>query len=78
MLWQAQSPDLKLIEHLWQHLKRRLEGHPTSPGGIPELWERVGKEWEAIPQSVCRDLVESMPRRVAAVIRAKGGYTEYQ
>ena len=35
------------------------------------------KEWEAIPQSVHRDLVESMPRRVAAVIKAKGGYTKY-
>ena len=45
---------------------------------MQELWERVEEEWEAIPQSVCRDLVESMPRRVAAVIRAKGGYTKYQ
>ena len=74
----AQSPDLNLIEHHWQHLKGRLGGHPTPPGGISELWERVEKEWEAIPQSVCGDLVESIPRRVAAVIRAKGGYTEYQ
>ena len=42
-----------------------------------ELWERVEKEWEPIPQSVCRDLVEGMPRRVAAVFRAKGGHTKY-
>ena len=75
--WPAQSPDLNPIEHLWEHLKRRPGGHPTPPGGISELWERVEKEWEAIPQSVCRDSVESMPRRVAAVIRAKGGYTKY-
>ena len=72
------SPDLNLIKHLWQHLKGRPGGRPTLPGGILELWERVEKEWEAIPQSVCRYLVESMPRRVAAVIRAKGGYTKYQ
>ena len=71
------SPDLNLIKHLWQHLKKRLGEHPTLSGGILELWERVEKEWEAIPQSVCRDLVESMPRRVAAVIEAKGGYTKY-
>ena len=37
-----------------------------------ELWERVKKEWEGIPVSRCRDLVESMPRRVEAVIKAKG------
>ena len=78
MSWPAQSPDLSLIEHLWEHLKGRLGGHPTPPGGILELQERVEWEWEAIPQSACKDLVESMPRRVAAVIRAKGGYTEYQ
>ena len=75
--WPAQSPDLNPNEHLWQHLKRRHGGHPTPPGGILELWERMEKEWEAIPQSVCRDLVESMPRRVGSVIRAKGSYTKY-
>ena len=77
MPWSAQSPDLNPIKHLWQHLKRRLGGHPAPPGGILELWGWVEKEWEAIPQSVCRDLVESMPRKIAAVIRAKGGYTKY-
>ena len=71
MPWPAQSPDLNPIEHLWQHLKKRLGGHPTRPGGILELWGWVEKEWEAIPQSICRDLVESMPMKVAAVIEAK-------
>ena len=50
--WPAQSPDLNPNEHLWQHLKRRHGGHPTPPGGILELWEKVEKEWEAIPQKV--------------------------
>ena len=77
MPWPAQSPDLNPTERLWQHLKRRLGGHPTPPGGISELWERAEKEWEAIPQSACRDLVETMPRRIAAVIKAKGGSTKY-
>ena len=42
-----------------------------------KLWGWVEKEWEAIPQSACRDLVETMPRRIAAVIKAKGGSTKY-
>ena len=42
-----------------------------------ELWERIEEEWKAIPDSVCRDLVESMPGRIAAVIKAKGDYTKY-
>ena len=77
MIWPAQSPDLNPIEHLWQHLKRRLAEHETPPKGILELWERIQVEWERIPTSFCQDLIESMPRRVAAVIRAKGGYTKY-
>ena len=77
MEWPAQSPDLNPIEHLWQHLKRKLGEYSIPPNGILELWERIEKEWEAIPDSVCRDLVESMPGRIAAVIKAKGGYTKY-
>ena len=74
--WPAQSPDLNPIEDLWQHFKRKLGEYPEPPRGILELWGRVEKEWEATPPSVCRDLLESMPRRVAAMIAAKGGYTK--
>ena len=77
MQWPAQSPDLNPIEHLWGHLKRRLASYPNPPGGITELWDRVQKEWEAIDAKECQNLIEGMPRRVAAVIKAKGGYTKY-
>ena len=49
--------------------------HP--PSGVLELWERMEKEWNNIEPEVCQRLIESMPRRVAAVIKAKGGYTKY-
>ena len=39
--------------------------------------ERIEKEWEDIPTSECQKLIESMPRRIEAVIKAKGGYTKY-
>ena len=77
MVWPPQSPDLNPIEHLWFHLKRRLAGYEKPPKGILELWERVQREWEAIDESVCQDLISSMPRRVQAVLKAKGGYTKY-
>jgi hypothetical protein len=35
-------------------------------------------EWEKIPKEVCVNLIESMPRRIKAVIKAKGGNTRYQ
>jgi len=77
MKWPAQSPDLNPIEHLWSHLKRQLAMDQSRPKGILELWKCVSRKWEAISASVCQNLVESMPRRVRAVLRAKGGYTKY-
>ena len=77
MWWPAQSPDLNLIEHLWQHLKTKLGENEESPKEVTELWERVEKEWECIDAAVCQNLIESMPRRIRAVIRAKGGHTKY-
>jgi transposase len=77
MEWPAQSPDINPIEHLWHHLKRRLAEYEVPPKGILELWDRVEEEWNKIEPEVCQNLIESMPRRVEAVIKAKGGYTKY-
>ena len=75
--WPAQSPDLNPIEHLWVYLKRKLQEYPKPPKGVHELWERVEKEWNKIPPETCQNLIASMPRRLQAVIRAKGGHTKY-
>jgi transposase len=75
--WPPQSPDLNVIEHAWQHLKIQLRKYPTLPKGVWELWERIVKEWEEIKPEVCQNLIESMPRRLEAVIKAKGGHTKY-
>jgi hypothetical protein len=45
--------------------------------GINELWERVEAEWNKITAEECMRLIESMPRRVQAVLKAKGGHTKY-
>jgi transposase len=42
-----------------------------------ELWERVAEEWTEIPPETCQRLIESMPRRIQAVLKAKGGHTKY-
>ena len=73
----AQSPDINPIEHLWNHLKTKLEEYEEAPKGMGELWERIDKEWNEIGPEVCQNLIESMPRRVEAVIWAMGGYTKY-
>ena len=75
--WPAQSADIAPIEHLWGHLKNRVKEYDHPPSGILELWESVEKEWNKIQPEVVQNLIESMPRRVAAVVKAKGGYTKY-
>jgi hypothetical protein len=59
------------------HLKRALQKYPTSPKGVYELWERVEVEWNEVAAETCQNLIESMPRRIKAVIRANGGHTKY-
>jgi len=76
--WPAQSPDLNPIEHLWHHLKSKLQQYETPSKGVHELWERVEKEWNKISPEEFRTLIESMPRRVKAVIKANGGHTKYK
>ena len=75
--WPAQSPDLNPIEHLWRYLKCQLVKYESDPVSMQELWQRVDAEWNNIPQEFCMNLIESMPRRIAAVIKAKGGNTKY-
>ena len=75
--WPAQSPDLNPIEHLWNHVKKQLLKRPRRPTGVHDLWDCLVEEWERIPVEVCRKLIESMPRRIEAVIKAKGGNTKY-
>lgn len=76
MTWPAQSPDLSPIEHLWDRLKRRVRELPPA-ANLDELWERVQDAWNEITPAECKTLVDSMPKRLAAVRAAKGGYTRY-
>ena len=77
LAWPPQSPDLNPIEHLWQHLKKKLAEYETEPHGILKLWDRVEVEWNKIPVDICTNLIENMPRRIAEVLKVKGGYTKY-
>ena len=73
--WPPQSPDLNPMENLWGILKNRLEtiGMRT----MEQLMDTARQEWSAIPQATIQGLIESMPRRMAAVIEADGGATKY-
>jgi hypothetical protein len=59
------------------HVKRALLRYPTPPKGVYELWDRMEVEWNEIIVETYQNLIESMPRRVQAVIEANGGCIRY-
>jgi transposase len=75
--WPAQSPDLNPIEHLWDVLERKVRAHKPHPKNLNELMEVLLEEWGKIEPEVLTNLVESMPRRVQAVIDSHGNPTRY-
>jgi transposase len=75
--WPAQSPDLNPIEHLWSQVKNAIYMRSEKPKGVFGLWQCLEEEWAKITPEQCHNLVESMPRRCAAVIKAKGSHTKY-
>lgn len=74
--WPAQSPDLNPIEHLWGILKRRIKEH-SSITSKTALKNALINEWQAITREDCSKLVRSMPDRISAVIKSKGGPTRF-
>lgn len=75
--WPANSPDLNPIEHVWSYLKQSVYSSNTPPSSIHELWQQVQDKWNEIPLDYIKELYGSMPNRIQAVKRAKGGHTKY-
>lgn len=71
----AQSPDCNPIEHLWEELDRRIRKRQIS--NEEDLKKALQEEWQNIPSETTKKLVESMPKRLEAVINNKGYPTKY-
>jgi len=68
---------LNSIKNLWNHLGIKVIERPTKPKNADKLVEFLKEEWELIGGDITSTLVDSMPRRVSAVIKAKGGHIPY-
>jgi hypothetical protein len=66
---------LNPIEHLYRDLKIVVQ--QRYPSNLTELERICREEWEELPKYRCAKLVASYPRRLKAVIAAKGASTKY-
>ena len=61
--WPPYSPDLNLIEHLWDALDRRVRKRVNVPNNVALLQLALIQEWNNIPQRTIDNLVGSMVRK---------------
>jgi len=82
----ANSLDMSPIEHLWKRLKESMLKRFPETHKTPVVQARVRRALaEALPHTWREEIEgevletpwDSMPRRVAALLEAKGWYTKY-
>lgn len=76
--WPGNSPDLNPIENLWHLAKSRIHRYSdiTNKEDLINKLIEVWKHDEELP-ALAKNCILSMPRRIQAVIKAKGGITKY-
>ena len=75
MPWPARSPDLNPIENLWVWIDKKLQENPIK--NLEELRQATNEAWLNVPTDLCQKLIESMPKRLNACIKARGGHINY-
>ena len=70
--WQPQSPDLNPIENTWKIVKEELHRTPREIKN-----KQVTQIWQDISTDTVRNLYNTIPRRLKAVLKMKGHMTKY-
>ena len=73
--WPPQSPDINIIENIWSIVKEKVSKRISKT--LDELWTCFQEEWDSIPNETIQKLYQSIPRRLAAIKKCKGGCTKY-
>lgn len=73
--WPAQSPDLNPIENLWAQLDFATKDRVCNTE--EQLFNVLSEAWHNLPLEYLEGLIESMPRRIEAVLKARGMSTKY-
>ena len=74
--WPGNSPNLNMMESLWRNMKKKINYGACK--SLPSLRQEVTRVCcLETTREVCANLVESMPRRIAQVIKNCGCPTKY-
>ncbi|GFU90884.1 transposable element Tcb1 transposase [Trichonephila clavipes] len=71
--WPARFPNLSPIEHIWDHLGRRV-GHSLN---LNELEASLQQIWNKMSEDIIQNLYASMLDCIASFIRAREDSTGY-
>ncbi|GFX56054.1 transposable element Tc1 transposase [Trichonephila clavipes] len=70
-----QSPDINVIENLWPTLETAVQKHQIR--NEAHLKQVLQEEWDKISPDTTKKLVESVPRRLEDITKAKRHATKY-
>ena len=75
--WQGNSPDLNPIENVWNWMKQKLQDSKAT--SLPQLQQEIKELWTLQMDNIqyLKNLMESMPMRLEAVIQNEGNSTKY-
>ena len=73
----SRSPDCNPIENPWDELRHAVNRMNNPPQALNELRQALLHKWAEIPAERLHGLVTSMPQRLAVIIHARDGSTQY-
>ena len=73
--WPSMSPDQTPIENMWRLMKINIQKKKIK--SVKALKGELAKEWNCFSPDLAAKLVDSMKRRVDALMYANGDYTMY-
>lgn len=76
LVWPPSTADVNIIENVWSHLRRRLRARGR-PSNKEALWRLLQEEWYRIDIKYIQRLYSSLPSRIQALLKAKGGNIPY-
>ncbi|KAL7755582.1 hypothetical protein ACKLNR_014680 [Fusarium oxysporum f. sp. zingiberi] len=84
MIWPPYSPDLNPIENLWALMKAEIYRlHPELTHAEDTVATQHAlvlaaiEAWDNLEERVLKNLCDTMPNRITAIITAEGWYTKY-